>query len=349
MKIILVIMLIYLVKLEAFAQVGLLIKKDAYPKKSGDHDFKPLIDFQIEDSYLYAVENLSHKILIFSIFNGLNYVKFIGIPGRGNGEINLPTAISICDGKIAIKDDNAFSFFSLEGKFINEFKTYSSKRQFTFTQGKIFWFNSNPEDGHLIEVYSQEGKRLFVFGEKFISLNFSNFKGLGAFSVEKFAYDGKLLSDNEHVYYINKSLGNLIKFKLDGSKVLEANIGKIFENLGEKATEMNKLWMEKGIDIEKEKGIFRYYPIFVDAYLFENEIYLADTGRIPGETTGNEVVNFVALDKNTLKPNRKYELRKEKNDNVICFAVAKEKKALAFIVCMRTDDRSSVIEYREKN
>jgi len=333
---------------QAFSQVRFLKKIDHYPKKNGDYFFQPLIDFQIKDNNLYAVENLSHKILKFSIDKELEHIKFIGMPGRGPGELKLPTGISIWNEEIVVKDSNAFSFFNLDGKFVKEFKTFSSKHEFVFVNGRIFWLNSNPEDNHLIEVYSQEGEKIFDFGNKFSSLNFSLFKGLGPFEVEKIAYSGNLLSDNVYIYYINTTFGKLIKFKLDGSKVLETNIGNLFEHLGKKAIEMNnKIFIEEGLDI-RGKGSYRYYLIFIDAYLFENEIYLADPGWTPGEETANEQVNFIVLDKNTLEVNRKYIIKKEKTDHIICFAITKKDNALTFFTSLRRDSRNFVAEYGEE-
>ena len=329
-------------------------KINYYPKKKNDYFFYPLPDLHtnIENNkiYLYAVENFGHKVLKFSIDKNLNLklIKIIGRPGQGPGDLNLPVSISIDKGEIAVKDNIAFSFFNIEGKFLRKFKTFSGKESFFYLNNKIYWLNFNPEEKHLVEIRSNEGKKLKTFGKKFISLDFSIFKGLSPFRVEDHVYEGNLLYHNGIILYVNRKFGDLIKFNIEGRELKRKNITGFFGNYGAKMRmKNNELWIERGLDLAKTKRRIPIYNIFKDAYICKNKLYLISRNWYPklAEERVNKRV-IIALDVNSLNFVKKYEFWMKKFDRIVSFSIIEVNNKPVFFVQVRTEEGDYINVYK---
>jgi len=135
-------------------------KTEKYIFKSGNLMY-------LYNKQMYFTDNYNHRILKYDLLenNKLKFSKIIGKKGQGPGDFNLPTKISIWNNTIAVRDEIGFSFFDTDGKYLDKFRFFLLHNDFTFTNNKIYYLNSNIDKKHLFEVYSREGRKLLIFGE----------------------------------------------------------------------------------------------------------------------------------------------------------------------------------------
>lgn len=332
-----------------FAEDILLKKINYYPKKEDDYYFRPLNDLEIIDSTLYAVENFRHKIVKFTIDNDqIKYLKDIGRQGQGPGDLMRPSRLSISNDEIGIIDEFGFSFFSLEGNFLRRFPKVSRyNRDFVCHKDKIFWVNFKPQDRHLIEVYSKEGKRLFEFGNRNLKIDYSSFQGRNPVYIETMLYEGYMLTDGKNIYYANPRFGELIKFSPEGKKLDEINVENLFGEMGRKALEENKrLYIEGGLNKIEDKRDYYYQYIFRDAYICNGKIFLLGSDVILGKGT-SEKVRIIALSLETLKVTKEYQFPLGQDQGIYKFAVMEKERIPAFFISMHNEDGYLIAVYME--
>jgi len=324
--------------------------KSFYPMNDSDYYFRAIIDLEIVKDNLYAVENFGHIVLSFSVNKGMRLVEKIGRQGQGPGDFNLPTLLSIGSGVLVVKDSIGFSFFTPKGQFLRKFRAYSSTRGFIYFNHKIFWISPNPEEEYLIEIYSQEGQKLGHFGQKFFTLDFSAFKGMGPHMVEKFVYDGNLLTDGKFIYYLSPTFGILKKYNLEGKECGEADLVVFFGERGKEVFKNNhSLWIENGIDLKATNYQVPTFGIFDDVYLAGTKIYLIEGNRALEKSPKEHNNCIKEIDINSLELTNEYSFKREEGDKMLSLAVLDSPEGLKFYISMRTSDDYLIREYvREK-
>lgn len=326
-------------------------RKSVYPNKFDDYYFKPLVDMEIHNNKLYAVENFGHRLIIFDLNGEIQLDKVVSQSGQGPGDLNLPISLSVDQDEIAVKDSYGFSFFDVEGNFINKFRAYTQKSNFIFRRNNIYWVNFSPDDNHLIEIYSKQGERLSTFGNKYLKLNFDLFDSnrLGPYFIEDNVYSGNLMTDGEYIYFINSFFGRVDIFNYSGERIKNSYITDLFGDLGTKTIgENTKLWLTDGFTIKRD-GIVYTYMLFLDAYLTGNTIYLLKNYWPPKADSGDDKVSILAIDKSTFILIKEYSFPRDKDDSIsTCFAVLERDNIPTFFIFIRTLDGDIIAEYSEK-
>ena len=107
----------------------ILKKIGAYPKTDKDYYFNGLQDLDVVGDNIFGVENANNKAVKFS-FDGrtIKFVKEIGRPGQGPGDLMLPMSLAITKNGIAVFDEAGISLFSADGSFQDRFKTIPTIR-----------------------------------------------------------------------------------------------------------------------------------------------------------------------------------------------------------------------------
>lgn len=336
---------------QAASQIITIERKSFYPNKIDDYYFKPLVDMEIHNNKLYALENFGHRLIIFDIDEEIRLDKVVSQSGQGPGDLNLPISLSIDQNEIAVKDSYGFSFFDVEGRFISKFRAYTQKSNFIFRRNAIYWINFSPDDNHLIEIYSKQGERLSTFGNKYLKLNFDLFDSnrLGPYFIEDQVYSGNLMTDGEYIYFINSFFGRVDIFNYSGESIKNLYITDLFGDLGTMTiSENTKLWLKNGFTI-KSNGVVYTYMLFLDAYLSGNTIYLLKNYWPPKADAGDDKVSILAIDKSTFNLIKEYSFPRDKDDSITtCFAVLKRDNIPTFFIFIRTLDGDIIAEYREK-
>jgi sugar lactone lactonase YvrE len=118
---------------------------------------------------LYVTDTQRHQLMVFGIDGAL--VRTIGKRGRGPGEFNFPTAVTLSAGKVYVVDAMNFRIqaFTAEGLFVNSFGQLGNQTG-TLNRPKGIAADS---DGHLyvvdalfetVQVFDPEGRLLYYFG-----------------------------------------------------------------------------------------------------------------------------------------------------------------------------------------
>jgi len=323
-----------------------------YPQKDDDYYFRSLVDLIIFNNNIYAVENFKNNIVVFRFEkDNIVFSSFIGKPGQGPGDLQYPNRISIWKDELAVKDALGFSFYFLNGKFINKFKTFSAMPIFVLIENKIYWLNIDPKDDHLIEIYSKDGRFINNLGKKFHKIDLSLFKEFNPFYIEQIIYDGNLLTDGSFLYYLNSGFGDVIKYNLNGEQILKKNLANVFGKRGTAVLDKNrKIYFHDGLKISKDGS--REYPrnyIFKDAYISGRFVYLLSGDYTPGENSPNKEISIKVLSLDTLELSKEYRILKNDvaSDWVICFSILEIERTIFFIVCMHTENGYYLNLYKE--
>lgn len=74
-----------------------------------------------EDEKIYILDSKEAHVKVFDK-NG-KYLKTIGRPGQGPGELNRPSTISVSQNELMVHETRRLSFFSLDGEFLRNVST----------------------------------------------------------------------------------------------------------------------------------------------------------------------------------------------------------------------------------
>jgi hypothetical protein len=242
--------------------------------------FKNIVDIGIVRDSLFLVDHFGNQILHYSLSPNIHFKKSIGRKGQGPGDLYLPYQIFCCPNKIVVKDNSSFSFFDLNGNYIEKFPCPRHINSFCHIAGKTYCLEVKSNAPHLIKVYNTKGQSINSFAPKFLDHPIKKkLKYISQDFVESCIFNGKLLCDQKHIYYIGQRYGNLLKFTLSGKKVLTATIIDHFKKTGQNIVAANnKTFAQCTFDVPSgpKRGVPNHY-LFEAAALHDNHIYLAST------------------------------------------------------------------------
>ncbi len=133
----------------------------------GEGFFRNVTDMIVSGDLLYLADFTSNRVFCYQFAGaGLEFKKFIGRQGQGPGDIQKPLALSAHGNRIAIKDQESVSIFSVDGTFLNKFRQFSTFISFSLGPDSVFYVASNPIDRYLVSSYSHEGRWLSNILEK---------------------------------------------------------------------------------------------------------------------------------------------------------------------------------------
>jgi DNA-binding beta-propeller fold protein YncE len=118
---------------------------------------------------IYLTDTLRHQVLVLGLDGSL--IRAIGKRGKGDGEFNFPTALTLASGKLYVVDAMNFRIQTLtpDGKFVRSFGKPGDQSG-TLSRPKGIAADS---DGNLyvvdalfetVQVFSPEGQLLYYFG-----------------------------------------------------------------------------------------------------------------------------------------------------------------------------------------
>jgi hypothetical protein len=316
----------------------ILTKIGAYPQKDSDYYFKGLTDLAISGDILYELDNSACKAVKFA-FDGRNiiFLKEIGRPGQGPGDLMLPMSLAITKNGIAVFDDAGISFFSADGSFQDRFKTIPTIRdRFTYLDDEIYIKKFQTSDHHLIEVRSRTGSLLRTVGRKYLRFDPASFIDRDPAAVEAQAYEGPLVTDGESIYYLNSAFGDIKKFDNRGMLLAENNLVSSFGEFGQAIFEANQdLYFHGGLDRVSNKRMYPSSGVWRDAAVENGKLYIMADYFAP-KIGKSKTIDILAVDLNTLKPMAKFRFPLEKEDRPQCLAVSERNGVPIFLIAMHT-------------
>lgn len=313
--------------------------------------FSSISDFEVYKHCLFVVDNQSHMVLEFKISdNTLEFIRTIGRPGQGPGDLELPSKISIWNDTIAVREQSGMSFFNMDGSFINKFRLFSPTLSFVFANERIYSVSPNPNETNLIEVRSREGRMLFSFGnKKEILPSYDINKQTNPLLTEQIVFDGKLIADSDSVYYINRRFGKLIKYSLSGKEILRTEIATFFGKNEETIRKENeKLFLENDFWGHSRKS--PEYLIFRDARIENGNIYfLADLFNISNKKL-DSFLRIISIDKNECRHVMTYRAELLQGPNLFLFylAVLSDSNEPTFLIDILSEGEFRFYELKSK-
>lgn len=339
-----------------FSFYGDPLKKTIIPLDINKTDpiFKTASDIRILGDYILLVENFKHRILKYKLGDKLAFKQQLGQRGLGPGDLNLPVRLSIAQAKVAVRDSLGYSIFDSTGKFQKRFRIFSNSSSFVFWDNKVYCVVQSPSLKHLIEVYSDTGKKLADIGKKYLSIEHlykKTEKRNKPHLVDYYFYSNLILVDQKGVYYLDMKFAQVLKFDKTGKQIFHKDIASFFGKEGNAIKQKNTEISNDRLPINR--GRIQQYKFFEDARLVGDNIYLfcyddreykkiIDTPRVKYN------LNIRVLNKDTLKLVNQFVIPVDrKKERMYCFdVIEKNGKPVFYIATSNTEYDNFLAEYK---
>jgi hypothetical protein len=252
----------------------------------------------------FITDNFSHRVLEYRFGgNKLEFLRALGRPGQGPGDLMRPMDISIVADILAVKDESGISFFDLNGVFKNKFQLLSRAETMLFTGKEVHTTTYDAAKPDLIQVYSREGEALRSFQKKkaLYPIRYEIHKGLSPDQLERIVFEGLLRSDGQSVYFLSKRFGSMLRYGPDGNKTGDWELSEILGiNEKAKAERNRQMFLEEGFDLEKNKRMIPHNYLFEDAHIVGGRLYLLLENYDLLEKKVKSVIEFTEIDLSTM-------------------------------------------------
>jgi len=267
-------------------------------KEEGYYRSIPFI--ALNKDLFFITDNFAHRVLEYRFGgNKLEFLRAIGRPGQGPGDLMRPMDISISADILAVKDESGISFFGQDGEFKNKFPILSCAETMMFAGEEIFTMTCEPAKSDLIQVYSRKGETLRSFQDKkaLYPIRYDIINGLPPAQVQRLVYAGLLRTDGRSIYLLSKRFGKVLRFDPNGKGTGSWEISHILgDNEKAKAAENRRMFLEEGFDIEKIKRRIPQNYLFEDAQIVDGRLYLLLENWDILEKKAKPVIEFVEID-----------------------------------------------------
>lgn len=329
-------------------ETKILKKIGAYPKNDGDYYFNGLQDLDKIGDNIFGIENAGNKTVKFA-FDGrtIKFVKEIGRPGQGPGDLMRPMSLAITKNGIAVFNEAGISFFSADGTFQDRFTIIPPvHNRFTCLDDKLYIKKFQPSDRHLIEVRSRAGLLLRTIGRKYLRFDPGSFIDRDPASVEAQAYEGLLVTDGRFVYYLNSAFGDIKKFDAQGTLIAENSLVSSFGEFGRAIFEANQdLYFHGGLDRISNKRMYPSSGVWRDAAIENGKLYIMADDFAP-KIGKSKTIDILAVDLDSFKPMATYQFPLEKDDRPQCLTVSERNGSPIFLIAMHTADGYEIGVYK---
>jgi len=175
----------------------------------------PIIGVDGQDN-VYAM--LNFESLIFKMDSSGRLLKQIGQFGLGPGDMNIPFLMKIKNDRLFVLDSIGISIFFLDGKFEKKFRVFQFPRGFDIFKDMIVLMEFDSKGSPPFNLYTFDGKKQATFGSLY-KLNYKLFKQLDKYMVIHTAHDGKVLCDDNYIYFISYLFGEVFKYDSKGNLI----------------------------------------------------------------------------------------------------------------------------------
>ena len=248
----------------------------------------------------FITDNFAHRVLEYRLRgNKLEFLRAIGRPGQGPGDLMRPMDISVSGNVLAVKDNAGISFFGQDGSYKNRFPLLSWAGTMIFEGDEVYTTVCDPAKPNLIQVYAQTGepRRSFLDKKALYSINYDIINGPTPVQVQRHIFEGFLRVNGRSVYFISMRFGNLLRFDRDGKATGSWDLSRILgKNEKTKARENQRIFFEEGFDLKKTQGFIPGHYLFEDAQVVDDRLYLILNNWDVLEKKAKPVIEFVEID-----------------------------------------------------
>ncbi len=310
---------------------------DEYQRRNvpiiGDQDFylERSTDMLIIGESLFISENQAHRVQKMALGTSLRHLGVVATKGEGPGEVWLPVTLARWrETGFAVKDNRGISFFDETGKYEDRFRVYTPRLGLTTLHGKIYYLTSRVDSEDLIDIYQPDGSLEGSMLPKFLELVGDDDM---LAQVESYFYRGTLLSDGDHIYYLNATVGDLFAINSKGEVVNQRNITKDMGLSGMFVKEKVQEYLKDPGMLLSNDGYLAYF-LYRDAYLANGKIYVLRWADGEIKSTRKDIV---VLDGVSLKMVELIHFRMEPGEFLWSFAVQDDGTARRIFLSMETN------------
>lgn len=240
--------------------------------------YKTIPFIALHDDLFFICDNFTHRVLEYRLDgNKLEFIRAIGKPGQGPGDLMRPTNISVSGDTLAVHDEHGISFFGIDGVFKRKFPLLSKSVTMLFAGDVVFSVNYDSGKKDLIQTYNESGEILSAFPRKtdLYSLRPEIHRGLSPDSLERTVFEGVLLSSEGDVFYLNKKFGDVLRSDPSGANIIKWNLVPLLSKVEKaKADENRRMFLVEGFDLVKNQGMIPNNYLFEDARIWKGRLFL---------------------------------------------------------------------------
>jgi hypothetical protein len=262
--------------------------------------YRSILFIALYKDLFFITDSLAHRVLEYR-FGGdkLEFLRAIGRPGQGPGDLMRPKVISVSADILAVNDQSGISFFDLEGAFEDKFPLLSRAGSMLFTGKELYTTTYNVAKPDLIHVYSQKGEALRSFQNKKLlyPIRYDIHKGLSPDQLEQIVIEGLLRTEGRSIYFLSKRFGNILCFDPSGKVTRHWELARILgKNEKAKDKENRRMFLDEGFDLLKNERFIPSYYLFEDAEFVDTRLYLLLQNWDIVEKKAKPVIEFVEID-----------------------------------------------------
>lgn len=243
-----------------------------------DGYYKSIPFIALQDDLFFICDNFTHRVLEYRMDgNKLEFVRAIGKPGQGPGDLMRPTDIFVSRDTLAVHDEHGISLFGIDGVFKRKYPLLSKSVTMLFAGGTVFSVNYDSGKKDLILTYNESGEILTAFPRKtsLYALRPEIHRGLSPDSLERTVFEGVLLSSGEDLFYLNKRFGDVMRSDPSGGNVVKWNLVPLLSKTEKaKADENRRMFLDEGFDLVKNQRRIPHNYIFEDARIWNGRLFL---------------------------------------------------------------------------
>jgi hypothetical protein len=254
----------------ARSEVVIDFKEDGY--------YKTIPFVALQNDFFFICDNFTHRVLEYRLEgNKLEFIRAIGKPGQGPGDLMRPTEIFVSGDTLAVHDEFGISLFGIDGVFKRKYPLLSKSVTMLFAGGKVFSVNYDSRKKDLILTYNESGEILGAFPKKtsLYALRPEIHRGFSPDSLERTVFEGALLSSGEGLFYLNKRFGDVLWSDPAGANVVKWNLVPLLSKADKaKADENRRMFLDEGFDLIKNQRMIPNHYLFRDARIWNGRLFL---------------------------------------------------------------------------
>jgi len=240
--------------------------------------YKTIPFIALQGDLFFICDNATHRILEYRLDgNKLEFLRAIGRPGQGPGDLMRPTDISVSGETLAVHDEFGISLFGLDGAFKSKFPLLSKSETMLFTAGRVFSVNHDSGKKDLIQSFDVSGRisNAFLAKSSLYSLRPEIHRGFTPDSLERTVFAGVLLFSEGKFFYLNKRFGDVFQSDASGANAVKRNLVSLLSKVEKaKADENRRMFLEEGYDLDKNRRMIPHNYLFDDAQIWNGRLFL---------------------------------------------------------------------------
>ncbi len=317
--------------------------------RAGDEPvFRSAVFLAVDGHGVYVSDNLRHRVLQYELnpaLTRLRFVRQIGRPGQGPGDLWMPSNLTIDHHTLAIHDATGVVFFTPEGQFLHRVRLVIPGVLNMVSHDRLYGLDTNPQTDHFLNVFDTRGQSVGNLGRKPLRKRLDSFLARVPDTRNKVHllldfYKGQLFPTSRGLCYVNLTWGFVTEFDFAGHLQRTVNLAERYGSAATAITRWNTTEFETYL---KNTNYTQIHDMFNRVYATPTRFYL-----LSAALGDDAAIAVKVIDRHRLQPVEAYRLRKpDHTDMVYSFFVHEDAGGTpTFLVFMSLDRGQALLRYR---